>query len=220
MDTGPDDRMYDCLPMYHAVGGVVAIGALLVRGGSVVIAREILGARSSGTTSSPGTARCSNISASCAAIWSMRRRIRASARIGCGSACGNGLRADVWEKFQSRFAIPHILEFYAATEGNVSLYNVEGKAGAIGRVPPFLDHRFPLALVKFDAETGEPLRDADGRCIRCADRRNRRSDRPNPRAARREPAAPSRATPTPPTPSAKSCAMSSKTAMPGIAPAI
>ena len=37
MDTGPDDRMYDCLPMYHSVGGVVATGALLVSGGSVVI---------------------------------------------------------------------------------------------------------------------------------------------------------------------------------------
>ena len=37
MNTGPDDRMYDCLPMYHSVGGVVATGALLVRGGSVVM---------------------------------------------------------------------------------------------------------------------------------------------------------------------------------------
>ena len=37
MNTGPDDRMYDCLPMYHSVGGVVATGAVLVRGGSVVL---------------------------------------------------------------------------------------------------------------------------------------------------------------------------------------
>ena len=29
MDAHPSDRMYDCLPMYHSVGGVVAIGALL-----------------------------------------------------------------------------------------------------------------------------------------------------------------------------------------------
>ena len=27
--------MYDCLPMYHSIGGVVAIGAMLVSGGSV-----------------------------------------------------------------------------------------------------------------------------------------------------------------------------------------
>ena len=45
-------------------------------------------------------------------------------------AAGNGLQADIWEEFQARFAIPKILEFYAATEANVSLYNVEGKAGA------------------------------------------------------------------------------------------
>jgi len=49
------------------------------------------------------------------------------------------------EAFQARFAIPRILEFYAATEGNFSLYNVEGKPGAIGRIPSFLARRFPAA---------------------------------------------------------------------------
>ena len=83
----------------------------------------------------------------------MHRSSPAKNSIGCGLCCGNGLRADVWQKFQNRFAIPKILEFYAATEGNVSLYNVEGKVGAIGRVPAFLAHRFPLALVKSDAAT-------------------------------------------------------------------
>jgi fatty-acyl-CoA synthase len=82
--------------------------------------------------------------------------------------CGNGLRADTWEKFQERFAIPRILEFYAATEGNASLYNVEGKVGAVGRIPPFLASRFPLALVQFDAAAGEPVRDENGFCHRCA----------------------------------------------------
>jgi fatty-acyl-CoA synthase len=82
--------------------------------------------------------------------------------------CGNGLRADIWQKFQDRFAMPKILEFYAATEGNISLYNVEGKVGAIGRVPSFLAHRFPLALVKSDPATQEPIRDESGFCIRCA----------------------------------------------------
>ena len=41
-------------------------------------------------------------------------------------ACGNGLRAEVWVTFQERFRIPQILEYYAATEGNFSLYNCEG----------------------------------------------------------------------------------------------
>ena len=33
----PSDRMYNCLPMYHSVGGVVATGATLVGGGTVVL---------------------------------------------------------------------------------------------------------------------------------------------------------------------------------------
>src|SRR5262249_49350089 len=37
MDTRASDRMYNCLPMYHSVGGIVATGAVLVNGGSVVI---------------------------------------------------------------------------------------------------------------------------------------------------------------------------------------
>ena len=83
-------------------------------------------------------------------------------------ACGNGLRPDIWDAFKSRFRIPRILEFYAATEGNVSLFNVEGEPGAIGRVPSYLAHRFPAALVRFDIERGEPVRDEKGFCIRCA----------------------------------------------------
>jgi len=35
-------------------------------------------------------------------------------------------------------------------------------------VPPFLTHRFPLALVKFDATACAPVRDGSGRAIRCA----------------------------------------------------
>jgi fatty-acyl-CoA synthase len=80
---------------------------------------------------------------------------------------GNGLRGDIWETFKARFAVPQILEFYAATEGNFSLYNVEGRPGAIGRIPPFLAHRFPVALVRFDPKLGIPLRTADGLCIPC-----------------------------------------------------
>src|SRR5438046_6398056 len=40
MDTCPGDRMYSSLPMYHSVGGVLATGAVLVGGGSVVVREE------------------------------------------------------------------------------------------------------------------------------------------------------------------------------------
>jgi fatty-acyl-CoA synthase len=86
-----------------------------------------------------------------------RRRLRL--------CCGDGLRADIWTAFKERFQIPQILEFYTSTEGNITLFNVEERPGAIGRIPSFFAHRSRLALVKFDADRGVPLRDADGRCI-------------------------------------------------------
>jgi fatty-acyl-CoA synthase len=83
-------------------------------------------------------------------------------------ACGNGLASEVWDAFKDRFKIPQILEFYAATEGGVSLFNVEGERGAIGHIPAYLAHRFSPPLVAFDVEKGEPVRNDQGFCIRCA----------------------------------------------------
>ena len=166
MEIVPSDRMYCCLPMYHSIGGVVAIGAPLVAGASVFI-RERFSA--SGFWDDIVERDCTlfqYIGELCRYLVAgpAHPRERASR---LRLACGNGLRGDVWEAFQSRFAIPQVLEFYAATEGSFSLYNAEGKPGAIGRIPPFLTHRFPVALVKFDVETGAPARGADGFCIRC-----------------------------------------------------
>ncbi len=166
IETGPGDRMYDCLPLYHSVGGVVATGAPLVNGGSVVIA-ERFSARSFWDEV---------VRWDCTLVQYIGELCRYLLRSEPGPAetahrlrlaCGNGLRADVWEPFQSRFAIPRILEFYAATEGNFSLYNVEGKPGAIGRIPSFMTARFSAALVRHDVETGMPVRDAEGLCLRC-----------------------------------------------------
>jgi fatty-acyl-CoA synthase len=153
--------------MYHSVGGIVATGAVLVRGGSVLI-REKFSAQHFWDDIVDGDCTLFQyIGELCRYLLNAPENPRES-RHRLRACCGNGLRADVWEKFQKRFAVPRILEFYAATEGNVSLYNVEGKVGAIGRIPPFLAPRFPLALVKFDAAAGLPARDADGFCVRCA----------------------------------------------------
>ena len=167
MDANASDRLYNCLPMYHSIGGVVAIGAMLVRGGSVVI-REKFSAnkfwedvsRTECTIFQYIGELCRYLLLSGPSEFESRHRLRL--------ACGNGMSGNVWNAFEARFAIPQILEFYAATEGNISLYNCEAKPGAIGRVPPFLNHRFPIALIKCDLATGEPLRDEHGFCQRAA----------------------------------------------------
>jgi fatty-acyl-CoA synthase len=162
------DRVYNCLPMHHSVGGVVATGAPLVNGGSVVVAERF----------------------SAHGFWNDVARWNCTAFQYIGELCrylvaapiqpnekshtlrialGNGLPEDVWRAFIDRFGPIRVLEFYASTEGNVWLYNVEGKVGSIGRVPPYLALRDPIALARFDYDTQLPARGPDGFCTRCAD---------------------------------------------------
>ena len=166
MDAQPDDRLYDCLPMYHSTGGVVAIGAMLSRGGSVLIRGRFSASRFWDDIVAGECTIFQYIGELCRYLArGPAHPLEAAHRLRL--ACGNGMRKEVWETFQERFRVPRILEFYAATEGNVSLYNCEGRPGAIGRTPPFLRHRFPVELIRIDIETGAPLRDAEGRCMRC-----------------------------------------------------
>lgn len=53
-------------------------------------------------------------------------------------ALGNGLRRDIWAKFQERFGINRIGELYAATEANGGLINVHNRVGVVGRASPLL----------------------------------------------------------------------------------
>ncbi|WP_024516081.1 long-chain-acyl-CoA synthetase [Bradyrhizobium sp. Tv2a-2] len=165
-DATVEDCLYDCLPLHHSVGGVVAPCSMLRAGASVVVAEKFsTGAFWEDIQHFDCTIfqyigeLCRYLLKASASGPELGHRLRL--------AVGNGLRGDIWDSFAERFAIPQILEFYAATEGNFSLFNVEGKPGAIGRIPPLLAHRFPAAIVKVDRDSGVPLRGWDGLCIAC-----------------------------------------------------
>ena len=166
MGITPDDRMYDCLPMYHSVGGVVAVGAMLVRGGSVLI-RPVFSASRFWDDVVDG--RCTvfqYIGELCRYLANAPSHPR-ERHHGLRLACGNGLQGEVWSRFGERFQLPRILEYYAATEGGLSLFNTDQQPGALGRIPSYLAHRFPVALIRCDRATGAALRNAAGHCQRC-----------------------------------------------------
>lgn len=161
----PKDRMMLVLPLYHATGGLCGVGVVLTVGGAIVLEKRF----------------------SASAFWDVAVKHKATLFMYVGELCrflasapphpkerkhrircaiGNGLRPDVWERFQNRFHIPWIIEFYGATEGNVSLINPDGTVGAIGRIPRFLENRFNVRLVKFDLDKEEPVRGEDGFCLR------------------------------------------------------
>ncbi len=160
------DRIYNPLPLYHATGGVCAVGLALGRGGSLIIKKKF----------------------SVSEFWSDLHRYDATIFVYIGELCryllnappgphekdhrvraitGNGLRPEIWRVFQDRFAIPRIVEFYGATEGNVSMLNYDGTIGAVGRVPEYAEWMLPTRVVRFDVEREVPVRGPDGLCIEC-----------------------------------------------------
>lgn len=162
--AGPEDRTYVTLPLYHGTGGLCGVGFALTTGGTLILRRKF----------------------SATHFWQEAATERATVFFYIGELCrylvnqppspadaahslrlgvGNGLRGDVWEKFQPRFKIPKLFEFYGSTEGNVTLLNFDGRPGAIGRIPGWLSKRINVRIVKFDVEREEPVRDKDGLCV-------------------------------------------------------
>lgn len=158
------DRMLMVLPMYHATGGLVGVGAVLTYGGAVIVLPKF----------------------SATKFWDDAVKYKATMFTYVGELCrfllstpthplerehniqwmiGNGLGAEVWEGFVGRFDIPHVIEFYGATEGNASLINLDGPAGAVGRVPNYLKFKFNLEIIRYDVDTNINPRGSDGFCI-------------------------------------------------------
>jgi fatty-acyl-CoA synthase len=162
------DRMYLCLPMYHSNGGLLSPGIALAAGGSCYI-REQFSARA--FWSDAITQNCTMfvyIGELCRFLFNTPASPEERAHK-IRLCLGNGLRPDIFAAFQQRFAIPRVIEFYAATEGNAALWNLDSYPGSVGRLPSWAASRFPMKIVAYDVETNMPKRDAGGYCIACGD---------------------------------------------------
>lgn len=160
------DRIYLTLPLYHGTGGLCAVGQALMTGACIILRRKFSASAFWDDATDEGATSIVYIGELCRYLLNQPPHPKERAhKIRTGF--GNGLRAEVWAEFQDRFNINHLCEFYGSTEGNVSFLNFDGKIGAVGRIPGWLEKQFAhIAFVKFDIETEEPIRDAEGFCVR------------------------------------------------------
>jgi fatty-acyl-CoA synthase len=166
LNTNARDRVYNTLPLYHSAGGVCALGMALTVGGACIIRRKFSASEFWNDCHTYNATIFQYIGELCRYLLNAppqanerNHTIRAIA--------GNGLRAEIWPTFQQRFAIPKIVEFYGATEGNVSMLNYDGRVGSVGRVPSYMRKLLTNRLVRFDIENEMPVRGPDGLCIEC-----------------------------------------------------
>ena len=162
------DKTYLVLPLYHATGGVVGLGSTLFTGGTVVLRKKF--------SVEKFWEDCAKYNVTVITYIGELFRYLISApknefekQHNIRGMYGNGLRPDVWKVVQDRFGINNIIEFYGASEGNVSLTNVDSRFGSIGRIPPYAKNALPTKIVKFDVVNEKVVRNEDGFCIECED---------------------------------------------------
>ncbi|CAK9830306.1 Long-chain fatty acid transport protein 4 [Anthophora retusa] len=166
LNLRPTDRIYNSLPLYHTAGGLIGVGQALLRGITVVLRRRF--------SASKFWLDCVHYECTVAQyIGEICRYLLTAPPASCDTThkvwlmFGNGLRPQIWKPFVERFGVKQIGEFYGATEGNSNLVNIDNRIGAVGFVPLCAGSLYPVALLRVDEETGEPMRGPDGLCIRC-----------------------------------------------------
>jgi fatty-acyl-CoA synthase len=158
------DRIYVTLPLYHATGGLCALGAGLLNGGSIVLRKKFSATHFWPDIVSENCTMFVYIGELCRYLANQpEHELERAHKL--RMIFGNGLRPDVWNDMLDRFKVGEVLEFYGATEGNVSLFNFDGRRGAVGRIPRYLRSKFNIRIVKFDVEAEAPIRGTDGNCI-------------------------------------------------------
>ncbi|HWA63195.1 MAG TPA: long-chain-acyl-CoA synthetase [Caulobacteraceae bacterium] len=159
-----DDRIHVSLPLYHATGGLCAMGAALLNGGSVALKQRFSATHFWQEIADDDCTQFVYIGELCRYLANQPRQdVETKHRLRL--AFGNGLRPDVWAALEDRFGVPRVLEFYGSTEGNVSMFNFDGARGAIGRAPKWLRTMFNIRLVRFDVEKEAPVRAPNGFCV-------------------------------------------------------
>lgn len=169
------DRFFTAMPLYHSSAFQVCFHACLLGGDTFVVSRKFSASSFWDEVVLTKATVIQYVGETLRYLLAVppqpNERTRHSVRI----AFGNGLRADVWERFRARFGVDTIAEFYGATEGTGGTMNYSRNsfsAGAIGQSGAVLSLLYSqmMVIVKVDWETEEPWRDPKtGLCVKVPD---------------------------------------------------
>ena len=164
-DFRAGDKLLCCLPLYHGSPLMLGLAVCLVTGTPLVLERRFSATELTAVAARTGATALLY-------VGDLGRMLLASPpsprdrQHGLRIAVGNGMAETVWPKFQARFGIERVREFYAATESPVGIFNFSGRVGSVGNLP--YAWMFGLKLARLD-ENGDLRRDAEGRLLECGD---------------------------------------------------
>ncbi|MDX1734807.1 MAG: long-chain-acyl-CoA synthetase [Halioglobus sp.] len=155
------DRIYLCLPLYHGTGLFLGVGAAFATGAAMIVRRRFSASSFLPEIREHGATCFVYIGELCRYLLNTPRGAD-DAHSTLTKVMGNGLRPDIWLEFKQRFGIQRVAEFYGSSEGNVGFLNMLNKDCTVGTTT------IPLALVQYDVDADEIVRDARGYCIEVA----------------------------------------------------
>ena len=155
------DRLYLCLPLYHGTGLIIGAGAAIASGASIFLRRKFSAGNFLREVREHRTNCLVYIGELCRYLMNTPAQPD-DHRNPLKTVIGNGLRPDVWMGFKQRFGIRRISEFYGSSEGNVAFANLLNKDRTVGMTTA------EIALVEYDTDVDEIVRDEQGRCIPAA----------------------------------------------------
>ncbi|XP_072236990.1 long-chain fatty acid transport protein 2-like [Leuresthes tenuis] len=159
-----NDVIYIYLPLYHSSGFLMGLCGAIERGITVVLRRKFSASNFWNDCRKYNVTVIQYIGEVMRYLCNTPKReneMDHKVRV----AVGNGIRGDTWAEFLKRFGNMRICECYGATEGNVGFVNYVGKIGAIGREHFLYKMSNSYALIRYDTEKEEPVRDSKGFCI-------------------------------------------------------
>ena len=155
----PGEAIYTALPLYHNNALTVAWSSASAGGAAIALRRKFSVSQFWNDTRKFNAVAVCYIGELCRYLLN-QPRLPDDAHNPVRRIVGNGLRPDVWMEFKERFDIPEVYEFYGASEGNIAFINLFNLNCTIGFCP------LPYAIVKYDIDKDEPLRDSDGHFIK------------------------------------------------------
>uniref|UniRef100_A0A671XWV8 long-chain-fatty-acid--CoA ligase n=1 Tax=Sparus aurata TaxID=8175 RepID=A0A671XWV8_SPAAU len=158
------DVIYVNLPLYHTAGFLIGFIGAIETGSTIILKRKFSASQFWDDCRKNSVTVIQYIGEVMRYLCSTPKRENDKGHK-VRLAIGNGVRAEIWREFVSRFGNIQIKEFYASTEGNVGFVNYAGRIGAVGRVNFLHRKLFPYTLIQYDTERDEPVRDANGLCV-------------------------------------------------------
>uniref|UniRef100_A0A8C1WFT4 long-chain-fatty-acid--CoA ligase n=1 Tax=Cyprinus carpio TaxID=7962 RepID=A0A8C1WFT4_CYPCA len=158
------DVIYVTLPLYHTAGFLVGFMGSIETGSTIILRRKFSASQFWDECRAHNVTVIQYIGEVLRYLCNTPQRA-SDKEHAVRLAVGNGLRSDVWREFLKRFGRIQVREFYASTEGNVGFVNYAGKIGAVGRVSFLHKKLFPYAIIQYDTEHDEPVRNSRGLCV-------------------------------------------------------